>query len=346
MKKAIFAALTAVAMTSTVSAQTEVLKPVKVLKIEAESEGTTRHFFGKVVAKSTVDLAFQVGGQILELAAVEGEQIAKGELIARLDTEQFELAKKQAVLSREQADRTVARYEKLKGDAVSRVALEDAQTAALLAEVDESNADYSLKHATLTAPFDALVSDRLVQNFTTIAAGTAVVRLHDMSELRIEIEVPEVLFQRAGEDPDLTVTAEFPASDRVFPIEIREFSAEASSVGQSFKITFGLSQPEDLRVLPGSSVTVKATLAPDHPTFLVPPEALLTHTDGTFSAMVFEPTNDLNGTIKRVPVTARPHVTGKMEIVSGLDVGAEIVAMGASTLTEGDTVRRFLGFGQ
>ncbi|KAG1647913.1 hypothetical protein GQR58_030238 [Nymphon striatum] len=320
MKNAIFAALTAVAMTSSVSAQTDILKPVKVLKIEAENEGTTRHFFGKVVAKSTVDLAFQVGGQILELAAVEGEQIAKGELIARLDTEQ--------------AMRLV------------RVALEDAQTAALLAEVDERNADYSLKHATLTAPFDALVSDRLVQNFTTIAAGTAVVRLHDMSELRIEIEVPEVLFQRAGEDPDLTVTAEFPASDRVFPIEIREFSAEASSVGQSFKITFGLSQPEDLRVLPGSSVTVKATLAPDHSTFLVPAEALLTHTDGTFSAMVFEPINDLNGTIKRVPVTARPHVTGKMEIVSGLDVGTEIVAMGASTLTEGDTVRRFLGFGQ
>ncbi len=346
MRNVILAALTAVAMTSSVSAQTEVFKPVKVLTVEAASEGTSRHFFGKVVAKSTVDLAFQVGGQILELAAVEGEQIAKGELIARLDTEQFELAKQQAVLNLEQAERTVARYEKLKGDAVTGVALEEAQTAALLAKVNVRNADYSLKHATLSAPFDALVSDRLVQNFTTIAAGTAIVRLHDMSELRIEIEVPEVLFQRAGQDPNMTVTAEFPASDKVYPIEIREFSAEASNIGQSFKITFGLDKPEDLLVLPGSSVTVKATLAPDHPTLLVPAEALVTHTDGTFSAMIFDPKDDLNGIVKSVAVTARPHLTGQMEILSGLEAGTEIVAMGASTLAEGDTVRRFLGFGQ
>ena len=78
-----------------------------------------------------------------------------------------------------------------------------------------------------------------------------------MSELRIEVDVPEILFQRSPvRKTTLRSPPSSPVSDEVFPLEIREFDAETSSVGQTFRIQFGLTPPEGMQILPGSSVTV------------------------------------------------------------------------------------------
>ncbi|MEM6499183.1 MAG: efflux RND transporter periplasmic adaptor subunit, partial [Pseudomonadota bacterium] len=182
---------------------------VKLISASQTGGAVTRRFFGRVVAKQTVDLAFQVGGQILEFPIIEGEPIPQGELVAQLDLEPFELELEQAKLEQDQAERDFERLSKLGGNTVSQVQVDDAQTAANLANVAVKNAERSLRNATLIAPFDALVAMRSVSNFETIAAGTAIARLHDMSDLRMEIDVPEILFQRAGEDPDVSLVAKF-----------------------------------------------------------------------------------------------------------------------------------------
>ena len=322
------------------------LKPVKLLTVTPETASIERTFFGKVVARQTVDLAFQVGGQVVELPAVEGEITPEGEMVAQLDLESFILALEEAQLRQDQAKRVVDRYQKLQGSSVTEVSLEDAVTQAALADVAVRNAQKNLEDATLLAPYDALVAERMIANFTTIGAGTAVVRLHDMSEVRIEIDVPEVLFQRAGNDPDITVTASFPSSDRIFPLELREFRAETSSVGQTFRLTFGMPPPEGLAILPGSSVTVSARLNDEDAGLSVPTTALIPGQDGGLTAMVFEPDIEDTGTVRRVPVTTEPMASGRMRILDGLDPGTEIVGMGASALEDGQRVRRFQGFGQ
>jgi RND family efflux transporter MFP subunit len=324
----------------------DVVKPVKLLTLQAQDAGNVRQFFGKVVARQTVDLAFQVGGQILEFPAIEGEIIPKGNLVAQLDLESFELSLEQARLQREQADRVVARYQRLQGSAVSEVALEDAITDAALAKVQLRNAEKALEDATLHAPYDALVAQRLIENFSTIGAGTAIIRLHDMSELRIEIDVPEVLFQQAGTNPDVTVTAQFPASDQIFPVTLREFNAETSNVGQTFQLTFGLAPPEGLRVLPGSSVTITATLHDGRSGLAVPATALVPDGSGGLFALVFRPDDGDTGALSRVPVEVEPTSSGLMRVLSGLEQGDEIVAMGAEALQDGQRVRRFVAFGQ
>ncbi len=321
------------------------VKPVKLMAVEAADRATVRHFFGQVVARQTVDLAFQVGGQIVELPVIEGETIAAGDLIAELDLETFELSLDQARLQKEQADRTVTRLQQLSGAAVSQVTIDDAITQAGLSEIAVRNAEYALEHATLTAPFDALVASRNVANFTTISAGTPVVRLHDMSELRIEIDVPEVLFQRAGEDPDVEISAQFPVSSDVFPLEVREFNAETSSIGQTFRLTFGMTPPEGLRVLPGSSVTVTARLNGGAGGIAVPPSAILPIQGGT-AVLVFSPQGAEEGEIERRMVEIEPTDEGGFLVRSGLEPGEEIVVAGVAALSDGQTVRRFTGFAE
>lgn len=325
-------------------AQDSPAKLAKITAVRGDAPELTRQFFGHVAAKETVDLAFQVGGQIVEIPIVEGEPVAKGSLIAKLDLEPFELALDQARVQKEQAERTLERLQKLQGSTVSQVTVDDAETQLKLAQISERSAARSLRDAQLLSPFDALVASRNVANFSTIAAGTPIARLHDLSELRVEIDVPEVLFQQAGENPDVDLFAKFPSSDERFPLEVREFNAETSQVGQTFRITLGMPPPENLVVLPGSSVTVFATLRGGPQVLRIPSAAVTTTNDGSTQVMVFSPTGADEGTVAAVAISIEPGTRGEVLVTDGLEAGQEIIASGANLLTDGDRVKRFSGF--
>jgi RND family efflux transporter MFP subunit len=320
------------------------VRPVKLMTIDGGDSVLTRRYFGQVVAQQTVDLAFQVGGQIVELPVLEGATLAKGDLIAKLDVELFELALEQARIQADQAQRTVARLTKLRGSAVSTVSVDDVETQAELATISVRDAERNLRNAVLTAPFDALVAARDTANFTTVSAGTPVVRLHDMSELRIEINVPEVLFQRVGIDPDVEINATFPASPRSFPLEIREFIAEASAIGQTFQLTFGMVPPKGLRILPGSSVTVTASINGAFTRIRVPASAIAIGPEGETYVMTFAEQGDGMGVVTRTPVTVAATPDGAFFLEEGPTPGTEIVAAGSNALRDGQRVRRFTGF--
>lgn len=332
------------AILATPIAAQETPKPVKLMQVRETAPGFTRQFFGRVAARQTVDLAFQVAGQIVEMPINEGFVIPKDGLIARLDQEPFELRLDRARLQKEQADRTVARLSRLRGTTASQVAVDDAETEAQLAAIALRDAEYELEHATLTAPFDALVSSRSVEAFTTVSAGTPIVRIHDMSELRIVVDVPEILFQRSGQNDDIFITAKFPVSDEVFPLEIREFDAETSSVGQTFRIQFGLTPPKGLQIFPGSSVTVNVQVQDNRTGIIVPATAVVADANGALNVMVFSPVGADEGTVRRVPVTIEPTQTGDVRVLTGLSDGDEVVVAGGAVLTDGQTVRRFAGF--
>ena len=192
---------------------------VKLETAKSTAGGLSRVFFGHVVARETVDLAFQVSGQIVEFPVEEGAIVPRTGLVARLDQEPFELSLEEARARSEQAVRTVDRYRQLQGSAVSQTAVQDAETDVELTRVALRNAERALDKATLFAPFDALVASRLVPNYSTINAGTPVVRLHDMSELRIEIDVPDLVTNRqAGliyRKPGLLTPAARAVADRL-----------------------------------------------------------------------------------------------------------------------------------
>ncbi len=329
--------------TGPLMAQDAVPRPVQLMTLGADGGDITRQFFGQVVARQTVDLAFQVSGQIITLPANEGAVIRGQGLIAQLDLEPFELQLQQAQLQFDQAERALDRLNQLTSS-VSEVAREDAETQLGLARVAVRNAEYALENAILLAPFDALVAARNVANFTTIAQGTPVVRLHDVSELRIEIDVPEVLFQRVGEDADLTILARFPTGDATYPLAIREFNAEASSIGQTYRITLGLPPQNGLNVLPGSSVTVIATLHNAEAAMIVPSTAVRIANDGATSVMRFIPQDDETGVLEEILVDIEPTRDGAFRVTSGITPGDTIVRTGAHAVQDGLTVRRFTGY--
>lgn len=325
----------------------QAVRPVKLQTAAPEDMRIRRRFFGQVRARQTTDLSFQVAGQIVDLPVSEGERVKEGDVIARLDLEPFELAVEQAEIEVEQARRDRERLESLGPETVSRVNLQDARSAENLARIALRQAQNRFDDATLRAPFDALVVRREVANFATVGAGTPVVRLHDMSELRVDIEVPEVLFREARGNLDVDFAATFPGDDTAYPLTLREFEAETADVGQTYSLTLAFEQVPGPWLLPGASTTVAASAEGGGDDVIeVPQTAVVFGPDRQAAVMVFEEGEDGTGTVTRRPVEVAADADGGVDIVSGLEPGEEIVAAGAAQLRDGQTVRRYFAAGE
>ena len=83
--------------------ETEVVRPVKLMTVASGKEALDRSLPGRVRASQRVDLAFQIDGTLIELPAQEGQSVRKGDLLARLDPRDFEVALRDTVGRLEQA---------------------------------------------------------------------------------------------------------------------------------------------------------------------------------------------------------------------------------------------------
>src|SRR5215210_3190082 len=91
------------------------------------------------VEATEVQVSAQVGGQLLELGVAEGDRVAAGDLIARLDTRDTELAIQRVKAEREQAD---AQLRLLRaGSRREDVRQAGAQYEAAHAEIEAAQAD-------------------------------------------------------------------------------------------------------------------------------------------------------------------------------------------------------------
>ena len=107
------------------------------------------------VEATEVQVSAQVGGQLLELRVAEGDRVAAGDVIARLDTRDTELALQRVRAERQQADAQVRLLRAgARGEDIRQAG---AQFQAATAEIEAAQADLVAAEADL-ARFEALLA--------------------------------------------------------------------------------------------------------------------------------------------------------------------------------------------
>ncbi len=326
------------------------LPAVRLVEPGAAAARDARRFFGRIAARETVPLSFEVGGRLIEFPVLEGSRVEAGGVVARLDPDPFARAAERAELALEQAERDSERARRLAASNVaSEVRAEDARTARDLADVGLRDAREALADSVLTAPFDGIVAQRIAETFSNVEPGRPILRLHDMSEVRVEIEIPERVLLRAGDPHAIAFTGERPDGARV-RLRLVEFEAQTGRVGQSFRVALALPDEAAGGLIPGATMTVVAELPATPATATVPMGAILAGSGEAWGVMVFRPGDERGGEgegrdrgrVERraVRVTAE---RGTAFEVEGLAAGERIVAAGAHLLTDGQEVRVYEG---
>ena len=74
---------------------TEIIRPVKVMTVNGSTDTGLISLPGKTRANRRADLSFKVSGPLIALPVEEGQEVKKGELIARVDPRDFETGLKE-----------------------------------------------------------------------------------------------------------------------------------------------------------------------------------------------------------------------------------------------------------
>jgi len=328
--------------------QEEAKQDVRTVRVATVSEASVllqRRFTGRVDAVSTIDLSFQVPGRLVEFPAREGVLIPKGQLIAALGKHDFQLVLEQAQAQFEQAKLDVGRKRNLqRSGSLPKAMLDQAETAFKLSQVALKTAQRNLAYTRITAPFDALVSNRLIDNYTNVGAFQRIVRVHDLTELRVSINIPEQLVRLLERTEDFNAVAMFKGRPgELFPLEYREHISEAGRVAQTFEVVFGLPREKHQHILPGMTVVVMISKksADEKTQFMIPVSAVDYDAKGAARVWIFDE--------KTNKVTPRSVTLGNIKksqiiVLSGLTLGEKIVTAGAHLLSDGMPVRRFVSF--
>lgn len=315
---------------------------VRTLIVSEPADTISRQFFGRVAALDTVALGFNVGGELTLLEAPEGSIVAAGTILAELDTDPFERAVERAELALAQATRDLERAQTLaERNVTTEVNVLNAQTAVDLSEVELREARAALADARIVAPFDGLIADRLASNHSIIEPGEPIVRLHDLSETRIEIELPERLLRQVGEPGAVTFSGAIEGLGSEFDLEFREFRAETGAVGQSYTLSLAVVGDDAPPLLPGQTTIVRAAVPNQDIRPSLPASALMTAPNDTHFVVSVVGEGDML-LARHVPVEVDAP-TGSTLYIEGIAPGTEIVAIGAHTVPDGAELARYPG---
>jgi RND family efflux transporter MFP subunit len=192
------------------------------------------------------------------------------------------------------------------------------------------------QYATITAPYNGVVTMRYADTGSLIPAGTAeglnqaVVRLAQSDVLRLRMPIPE------RDVPDVqigsVVTVHVQATGQQFPATVVRFTRDVSNSTRTMLTEVDVKNP-DLTLTPGMYATVTFNLEEKKAALLVPASAVI---QGDQPSVMLV---DGNNRVEKREVVLGIAGSNSQEIASGLQSGDRVIVGGVSTLQPGEVVR-------
>lgn len=313
----------------------------KLVRLERASAQTSGSFPAVVRAERTTDLAFQVGGQVIEWNAVGGEQFRRGDVLARLDPATYRAAVEQAEAQYLNANSEYERALRLiEQDAISQSVVESRLAQRQIARAALDTAQKNLSDTVLRAPFSGGVGVTYVEQFQNVAAQQPVLVLQSRA-VEAVVNAPANFVLVFNQQRFFNIFVELDAAEgRRFPAVFREARAQADTATQTFEARFSFTPPAELLVLNGMTATLffegEPLAASEEPESVeVPLAAVMAEGEQRFVWVVKGP----EMVLERRVATFEDGVGETLRVTTGLRAGETIVAAGGNYLREGDRVR-------
>ncbi|MDH2434827.1 efflux RND transporter periplasmic adaptor subunit [Pokkaliibacter sp. MBI-7] len=317
--------------------------PIVKLAVTAPVAQHERTFTGSIAARVESNLGFRVPGKIVERLVDIGQQVKAGQPLMRIDDTDLRLsltakrntvAAANAVLVQARADEK--RYVDLVGLAASRqryeqakAALDTATAQLAAAEAEAKVAENEASYSVLVADADGTVVDTLGEPGQVVSAGQPVVRLAHAGPREAVIALPETLRPVIGSVAEASLYGD----DHRYTAHLRQLSDSADPLTRTYEARYVLESGAAVAPL-GATVTIRVASQMSQPGVQVPLGALLDDGNKT-GVWVLDRTTS---TVHFHPVKL-VHVTGETAMISGLNFGEPIIALGAQLLYEGERVR-------
>jgi RND family efflux transporter MFP subunit len=329
------------------------IRPIAWIKVSESNLQQLRTLSGIVAPVETTSLSFEVVGKIESVAVNLGDTVEKGQTLAQLNHRSFELALKsaQAQLDKANSDMVEAkndftRYSQLiekglvsqAGFDNAKANYESSRSAVNVTQAQLDIANKNLQDSSLIAPYNGIITKRLVEPSQQIGAGQAVFEIEGKHGLEVHVMVPETLIRELQHNSIIPVR--FPVLPQLKMLgRITEIGTRAEAAN-AFPITVVL-QEENSILRAGMTAEVDFTFDSEGQTGYqgatigVPFSALRAGVNQKSYVFIYDPATQ---TVKQSEVQTENIRNNTAFVSSGLKSGEIIAIAGAAFLRDGQKV--------
>lgn len=284
-----------------------------------------------IEAYAEADVIAKVHGEVRELLVEEGDEVVKGQVLARLDGDRLrlELSESQANLRKLQRD-----YER-NVDLKSKGLISEGDFEKIKFEMEALEAAFNLAsleldYTQIRAPIDGVISERYVKLGNTISVGEPAFRVTGLDPLVAYLHVPEREYRHINAGQPVGIQIDALSGDPIEALVSRVSPIVDAQTG-TFKITVEIVDAER-RIKPGMFGRLSVVYDVHENALQIPRSAIVEETD-MLSVFVVE-----DGLALRKFVKTGYGNRGMIEIISGIEDDEQVVTVGQDSLKQDSKV--------
>jgi membrane fusion protein, multidrug efflux system len=339
------------------AAQRDSVVPVTVETVKKETVPVYREGIGNVQALSTVTVRAQVDGRLTSVEFTEGQDVRKGDVLARIDPALYKAQYDQAVAKKAQDEATLAnaridllRYQKLAlanagpqqqaDQQAATVAQLEAQVKSDQAAID--TAKTYLDYTVISSPIDGRIGLRLIDpgNIVHTSDASGLVSITQVRPVAVIFTLPQ-------RDLPVVSAALARGAVKVEVIGAAGRGATASgtlqTIDNQIDMTTGtiklkaVFSNDDQKLWPGQFVSTRVVVDTLLDARVVPTTAIRRGPNGTFVYVIGENERAL---VRPVNVVQQDEMRA---VILGVEIGSQVVTVGFAQLTDNRPVKIVAG---
>ncbi|WP_423840294.1 efflux RND transporter periplasmic adaptor subunit [Vibrio mytili] len=283
---------------------------------------------GKLKAAESVVIAAEVSGKVKKIAVKANQNVQQGQLLIQLNDDRAQAAIVEASAYLKDEQRKLKEYQRLvKRNAITPTEIDAQKASVQIAEarLDAAKADLADLH--IRAPFSGTVGLIDFSRGKMVSAGTELVTLDDLSEMELDLQVPERYLSMLSVGMRVEAMSSAWGEQR-FIGNVIGIDTRISAETLNLRVRIKFDNPEN-QLKPGmlmnASLAFPAIEAP-----IIPVQAL--EYSGT-KRYVYVIDQDSKASRQEVQLGAR--VGNEVVIESGVEVGDKIVVQGIVNMRDG-----------
>jgi membrane fusion protein (multidrug efflux system) len=304
---------------------------VEATKVSMQSMPQTITAVGSLRSDESVTVRPEVAGRINAILFKEGQQVAKGSTLIRLDPSvnaaEVQQARANLTLAKSKFDRAVELSQR---NFISKQAKDEAENNLRVAEAALALASAKLAKTEVRAPFSGVIGLRVVSVGDYVKEGADVVNLESIDPLKVDFRVPEIYLSqvKAGQTLNIALDA---LPGRTFRGKVSAVNPLLDAAGRSVVIR-AVVDNGDKSLRPGMFARVNLITRDDREALVIPEQAIVPQGDEQYVFRV------VDGKASRVKVDIGQRRDAKVEVLKGLAPSDVVVTAGQLKLRDGAPV--------
>ena len=255
--------------------------PVEVAHVKKRDINTFLLINCTIEAEKQVDIMAKTSGQVKEILVEEGQKVAEGQALAKLDEAESLLALKDAKIRYENAKMLYERSRRTYEDKItSKEQLDESRLQYETSMVDYEKKNLEYTYNTITSPIAGIVVSRVIEVGNVVQKNQKVFTVANFNPLLARIHVPEKDLPKIKEGQPALITIEsLPGLQ--FNGRVKMISPVVDPESGTIKVTVEIEYTEGSPLRPGMFASVYTITERHADALIIPKKALLFESEGT-----------------------------------------------------------------